>query len=174
MDFSKIDPDFRREIVRGGESYLDGQVKIATSADARASSLAGMYTAAATALTAGVVIAIFNAAGNQLGPRLPLIIGGGAAALFFLAGAICCIRSIQPVGFYLPGCEPINWLEDVDAGRKLDDCLGERAKHIQDNIAYNFDVIEKNAVLFKWGARFGIAAPFLGVLAWVIALHCAK
>jgi hypothetical protein len=42
MDFSKIESDFRREIVRGGESYLDGQVKIATSADARASSLAGM------------------------------------------------------------------------------------------------------------------------------------
>lgn len=166
MDFSKIDTDFRKEIVRGGESYLDGQVKIATSADSRASSLAAMYTAAATALTAGVVIAIFNAAGFQLHDRLPLIAGGAAAALSFLAGALCCVTAIQPAGFYLPGCEPENWQEDIDAGRKLEECLGERAKHIQGHIAENFKVIGRNARLFAWGARCGMAAPFIGLIAW--------
>jgi hypothetical protein len=169
MDFSKIDAEFRKKI---GEAYLDGQVKIATSADSRASSLAGMYTAAATALTAGVAISIFNAAGSQLEERLALIVGGGVAALFFLVGAICCIIAVQPIGFFLPGCEPENWQEDIDAGRKLDDCLGERAKHIQDAIAYNFNVIGKNARLFAFGAGFGMAAPFAGTLVWLFYAPC--
>jgi hypothetical protein len=47
MDFAKIDDTFSREIVRGGEAYLDGQLKIATSADQHASSLAGVFIAAA-------------------------------------------------------------------------------------------------------------------------------
>ena len=53
LDFSKIKSDFRKEIVREGTVYLDGQLRIATSADSRASGLAGIFTAAATALTAG-------------------------------------------------------------------------------------------------------------------------
>jgi hypothetical protein len=56
LDFAKIKADFRKEIVREGTVYLDGQLKVATSADSRASGLAGIFTAAATALTAGIVI----------------------------------------------------------------------------------------------------------------------
>jgi hypothetical protein len=66
MDLSKIEPDFSKEIIRGGEAYLDGTVKIATSADQRASSLAGMFTAATTALLAAVV-ALSNPAWNVTG-----------------------------------------------------------------------------------------------------------
>jgi hypothetical protein len=94
MDFSKIEPEFRREIVREGTMYLDGQLKIATAADARASGLAGMFTAAATALTAGVVIAIFTTAGSALAARVPLMLGGGIAAIFFLTAAVLCISRL--------------------------------------------------------------------------------
>jgi hypothetical protein len=167
MDFSKIDRPFRDEIIKGGEAYLDGLLKIATSADSRASGLAGIFTAAATALTAGVVIAIANAPGADILARLPVLAGGGTAAACFLIAAIFCVRSLQPTSFWLPGCEPTNWEEDVAAGRKLDDCLEERAKHIQDHIDQNAHVIEKNAKLFKWGTRFGIAAPFVGFVAWL-------
>jgi hypothetical protein len=174
MDLSKIKPDFRKEIVRGGEAYLDGMVKLATTADARASSLAGMYTAAATGLIAGVVIALFNLAGTNLAARLPLILGGVAAAACFLIGAILCISAIQPIDFYLPGCEPDAWKEDIDAGKDLDDCLGERAGHIQTDINSNGEVLTKSARLFKWGSRFGIAAPFVGMAIWVLAPYFAK
>src|SRR5438477_148628 len=111
MDFSKIDSDFRKEIVREGTAHLDGQLKVATAADARASGLAGMFTAAATGLTAGVVITLFNAAGAQLAERIPMILGGAAAGLCFLSGAVLCIVSLQPVGFFLPGLGPENWQE---------------------------------------------------------------
>lgn len=173
MDFSKIKSDFRKEIVREGTVYLDGQLKIATSADARASGLAGMFTAAATALTAGVVIAIFNStSGSSLAARLPMMLGGGVAALCFLAAAVLCITAIRPVSFWLPGLSPENWATDIASGRELDDCLGERAQHIQEQIAENLKTIESNAKLFKWGARFGIAAPFVGVLVWLLSSVC--
>jgi hypothetical protein len=37
MDFSRINDEFGREIIRGGEAYLDGMLRVATSADQRAS-----------------------------------------------------------------------------------------------------------------------------------------
>jgi hypothetical protein len=173
MDFSKIDKIFKDEIIKGGEAYLDGLLKIATSADSRASGLAGIFTAAATALTAGVVIAIANAPGADILARLPILAGGASAAALFLIAAMFCVRSLQPISFWLPGCEPDNWEDDVAAGRKLEDCLQERAKHIQDHIDENTRVIEKNARLFKWGTRIGIAAPFVGFVAW-LALFSRK
>jgi hypothetical protein len=172
MDFSKIQPEFRKEIVREGTVYLDGQLKIATAADARASGLAGMFIAAATALTAGVVIALFNLAGSSLPARLPMILGGATAAICFLVAAILCITAIRPVSFWLPGLEPENWASDVASGRLLEDCLGERAEHIQEQIADNLKTIERNARLFKWGARIGISAPFLGIVVWLLASVC--
>ena|ERR1700738_275247 len=130
MDFSKIDEGFAKEIVRGGEAYLDGMLRVATSADQRASSLAGMFTAAATALLAATV-ALTNPTWNLTG-RLALVLGGGVAAIMFFVGAFLCLRTTMPVQFWLPGCEPENWEADVAAGKKLQECLGERAAHIQD------------------------------------------
>jgi hypothetical protein len=170
MDFTKIDDVFSKEIVRGGEAYLDGQLRVATSADQRASGLAGMFTAAATALLAAVV-ALANPAWSIPG-RLPLILGAASAAVFFLIGALMCLRVIMPVKFWLPGCEPGNWESDVVAGKTLHACLGERSMHIQEQIAENHTVIEANARIFKWGARCGIAAPFIGFLVWGLISVC--
>ena len=91
MDFSKIDDTFSKEIVRGGEAYLDGMLKIATSADQRASGLAGMFTAAATALLAATV-ALANPAWN-----VP-----GHISLMFLLGALVCLSTVMPAKFWLP------------------------------------------------------------------------
>ena len=90
----------------------------------------------------------------------------------FLIAAVLCWLVIMPVSFWLPGCEPENWETDVIAGKKLHDCLGERAGHIQDQIAANLKIIESNAKKFRWAAAFGIAAPFVGVAAWGIASAC--
>jgi hypothetical protein len=172
LDFSKIKADFRKEIVREGTMFLDGQLKIATSADSRASGLAGIFTAAATALTAGIVITIFNAAGAPLRDKLPLMLGGAASAILFLIAAVLCIVALQPVGFWLPGLAPENWDTDVSSGRELDDCLGERAAHIQQQISGNMKTIEANARRFRWGSRLGIAAPFVGFVVWLLVLAC--
>jgi hypothetical protein len=172
MDFSKIDPDFRKEIVRGGEAYLDGQVKIATSADSRASGLSGMFIAAATALSVGVVVSMFNPTWASVAERLPFILGGSVAALCFLGGAMLCLTALRPVNFWLPGCAPEVYKSDVASGRKLDECYGERAQFIQEMIDENNTTISGNAKLFKWGARLGITAPFAGILVWGLTSAC--
>ena len=100
MDFSKIDDTFSKEIVRGGEAYLDGMLKIATSADQRASGLAGMFTAAATALLAATV-ALANPAWNVPG-HISLMLGGAASAIMFLLGALVCLSTVMPAKFWLP------------------------------------------------------------------------
>ena len=169
MDLSKIKSDFKREIIRGGEAYLDGQVQIATSADSRASNLAGVFTTAATALFAGVVIGLFDNQWNTP-DRLPLLIGGAVAGLMFLLAATQCVRAIIPTPFWLPGCEPDNWIDDVQSGKALDACLGERAQHIQKQIEKNSEIITQNAKRFEWGAKLGIAAPIVGIVFWLAML----
>jgi hypothetical protein len=166
MDFSKIDDSFSKEIVRGGEAYLEGQLRIATSADQRASSLSGIFTAAATALLAATV-ALANPAWNFAG-RPALLAGAVAAASMFLIGAFQCLRAVMPVSFWIPGCEPENWESDCAAGKQLKDCLGERAKNIQEQIDANSKVMKDNATNFLWGASFGFAAPVLGAVIWVL------
>jgi hypothetical protein len=170
MDFSKIDNEFSKEIIRSGEAYLDGQLKIATSADQRASSLAGVFIASATALIAAS-LALANPQWNVSG-RLPLIVGAASAAIMFLIGAIHCWLAIMPVSFFIPGTEPMNWDTDVVAGKKLHDCLGERADHVEEAIAVNLRIIASNARKFRNGAIFGILAPFIGVLTWALVFFC--
>jgi hypothetical protein len=170
MDFSKIDDIFSREIVRGGEAYLDGQLRIATSADQRSASLAGVFTAAATALLAATV-ALANPAWNIPG-HVALMIGATVSALMFFVGAVLCWLVLMPVKFWIPGCEPHLWESDVTAGKKLHDCLGERADHVEEQIADNLQVIERNANKFRVGAIVGILAPPVGFISWLLASVC--
>lgn len=172
MDFSKIKSEFRKEIVREGTVYLDGQLKVATSSDSRASGLAGIFTAAATGLLAGVVITIFKSSDSSIHSKIPLMLGGAVSAISFLVAAVLCIIAIQPVSFWLPGLAPENWDTDIAGGRELDECLGERAAHIQQQINENNKTIETNARRFRWGSRIGISAPFIGVMVWLLASSC--
>jgi hypothetical protein len=172
MDFSKIKSEFRREIVREGTVFLDGQLKVATAADARSAGLAAMFIAAATALTAGVVISIFNASGAALPARLPMMFGGGVAALCFITAAFLCIIALRPVKFWLPGLAPKHWSDEIASGRDLDDCLGERAKNIQEQIEENTQVIENNAKFFRRGVWIGVSAPFIGLIVWGLTSVC--
>ena len=83
--------------------------------------------------------------------------------MLFLAGAVLCLLTVMPVDFYLPGHAPKDWDKEVTSGAKFPDCLGELADHMQEYIEDNDKAINANAKKFKWGASFGIAAPFIGV-----------
>jgi hypothetical protein len=54
MDFSKIDDDFAKEIIRAAEATLSGQVSVATSSDKRASVMASVFAATGAALIVGM------------------------------------------------------------------------------------------------------------------------
>jgi hypothetical protein len=78
----------------------------------------------------------------------------------------------MPCSFWTPGCEPDNWQVEVATGANLKDALGDQSTHIQSKIETNNAVLERNANWFKWGGRFGIAAPFVGVIGWLLASAC--
>jgi len=164
MDWTATDEAMAREIVREGEAYLQGQVAIATSADQRAVVLAGIYIATGTAILVALIAAVGKAS-----PPAPIIAGGIVWALFFLAGGGLCIGTALPVDFYLPGTFPSKWYADVAEGKALTTGLGEMAQAIDEEIADNNAVIERNARRYRRGALIGLFAPVAAAAAWGLA-----
>lgn len=161
--------DLIREACRHGESMLSAQVDIATSADQRASVLAGIYAAVAT----GIIGAIVTRTG--LFQELPLAVGSILTAIAYLVGAALCIFATLPVSFWAPGNRPSEWYSDIEQNVPLEVAIGDQAAHFDDHIITNNKVIERNARLFFWGAVVGVTAPLLGIFfAGVTCLLMAK
>jgi len=120
LDFSKSSPETTKEVVRESELYLQGQLSLATSADQRAASLAGIYAAAGAAVVAGIVTLVTS---GSPGDWLPVVVAGAVSATLFLAGAALCVWATLPVGFDLPGSQPQSWQSDVTHAVSLDDSL---------------------------------------------------
>src|SRR5262245_42281151 len=98
-----------REACREGEAKLAAQVTIATSADQRATVLAGIYVAAAT----GVIGALLTKTADG---GAPLTAGAITTACSFLIGAFLCLRATMPVVFGTPGNNPSEWYSDIENG----------------------------------------------------------
>lgn len=161
MDFSKIDDDFAKEIIRAAEATLSGQVSVATSADQRASVMASVFAAAGAALIVGMATIAHQY------PTAVVASGFVAGALFLIAAALC-VKATMPVEFWLGGAEPHNWAADCAAGSPLKDSLAQQADHLQERITYNTAVIGRNARWFFWGAGIGVAAPFVGLAIFLL------
>jgi hypothetical protein len=155
------------EALRTSETYLAGTVTIAASADQRAAVVAGTFATAGAAIVAGLMgFSAAVTADNHFAPGVYL--GGFLAASLFLIGAWLCIRAAMPVEFNLPGTQPSGWAEDVKGMRELEECqhdlLNFRERLIRENLA----TIKTNARLFRIGAYCGVAAPFVGAVAWAL------
>ncbi|MCH7693245.1 MAG: hypothetical protein IID50_07360 [Proteobacteria bacterium] len=171
FDWSKANPDTIREIVREGETYLQDQLTLAISADQRASVMASVFAAAGAAIVAGLITLVSS---DRVNDFIPVFIGGAVAATLFLAGSGLCVWATLPVKFDLPGSQPKEWVEDVKAGKPLDDSLAEQAGHYQGKIEDNRKVLRQNAGRFQLGAISGIAAPFVGFLVWLFVTFYAS
>jgi hypothetical protein len=149
--------DLVREAVAEGNAKLAAQLGIATSADQRASVLAGIYIAAA----AGIIGAIAALAGKL---AILVTIGGGAAAISFVVGAFLCIFAMLPVKFWTAGNEPEEWYKDITNNTPMVEALGEQCEFVSRHIHANNRIIERNASRFLFGAIIGAVAPIIGVV----------
>jgi hypothetical protein len=173
VDWSTAKDGIVDEVLKTSETYLAGTVTIAASADQRAAVVAGTFATAGAAIVAGVIG--FSAAVTGSNPyALPVYFGGLLAALLFLMGALFCIRAAMPVGFNLPGTQPSGWEDDVVSGRTLQHCQHDLITLRENAIKENLATIRRNARRFTIGAYFGIAAPFVGAVAWTIALLLSR
>lgn len=152
-----------RQAVVEGETYLGGQLTLATSADQRAVVLGGVFTAAGTAIIVALI------AGHSVGlVSIAILLSGLVSALLFLIGAGLCVSTVMPVDIDLPGNEPDSWSVDIEQNTAILDALEEEAKNYQTKIKDNRAVIQNNAKRFKWGAIAGITAPIAGMVVFVL------
>jgi hypothetical protein len=171
IDWSAAKDGVVEEALRTSETYLLGTVTIAASADQRAAVVAGTFATAGAAIVAGLMgFSAAVTADNHFAPAIYL--GGLLAASLFLIGALLCIQAAMPVGFNLPGTQPSGWKEDVIGGKTLKDCQHDLLNFREVLIRENLDTIKNNARLFTYGSYCGVAAPFVGAAAWVIAVKC--
>ena len=158
-----------REACREGEAKLGAQVAIATSADQRATVLAGIYVAAATGVVAGLL------ATSRGG--IVLIVAAASAAAAFLIGALLCLKAPLPVIFWMPGNDPSQWYQDIEESKPEHEALGEQLVHYDKHIKENEKTLQGNASYFSWGAKLGIAAPIIGalvgLLVWCLPALCS-
>lgn len=158
-DWENKNLDLIKEMLRQGELRVAAQVQLATSADQRATVLAGIYVAAATGII-GALATQPNILTNK-----PLFVGAVVAAILFLAGSIFSIWATIPVGFWAPGNDPEQWYADIDKSVSVARALGEQSEHYNDMISDNRNIIKRNATRFRMGAICGIAAPIAGIFA---------
>jgi hypothetical protein len=163
--------ELQAHVVESAATYIDGQLRLATAADQRASSLAGVFTAAGTALIAGVIA--FSTIPAAAPPQhmihvYPVMAAGIACAAAFLVAGILCIASALPVDMYLPGSQPNSWKTYIKLARPYEECLKEESGIQQEKIDENRVIIKRNAKLFSAGALVGISGPFIGLLVWLI------
>jgi len=164
MDWSRGSPELKKQILEESNSFLSGTVAIAASADQRAAVMAGTFTAAATAIVAGLMALGATAGGiHQL---FPVYAGGVVAAAAFAVGALFCVLAMMPANFYLPGSTPAEWEDDVIANRSLEACRTDMIQIAGRRALHNRGVIAKNASRFLVGVSAGIFAPFAGLIVW--------
>jgi hypothetical protein len=159
MDWQNIPEPAVREILRQGETYLDGTLKTGIGADQRATTLMGIYGAIGVALL--VVAATLE---TRPQPDLSLI---GAivvtAFLVLLAGVICGLAG-RPIDFYVGGYEPEKIVRSSTDELWL---LRFVCEDLQRRIDINRRTLEKSAALISKSFLVAGAAIVVGIVVFV-------
>lgn len=135
IDPNQVAPANIREIIRLSELYLDGTIRFAIAADARALSLAGMFAGATTALAAGGLALLF-AQGLSL-----VTVSAAAAALTASAGLFIglwnAVRAVRPMDFNVAGNYLDRWNSEADLSGPLSVARLGQAQIYQEQINEN-------------------------------------
>lgn len=150
------------EVVREGEAMLAAQLTVATAADQRAMTFAGLLIAAATAATGGVIALML---GDK--PAWWVVLIGTLYAAAAIAAAGFAIWSAKPARFSFPGNEPALWHPDLwqvgaSGPHSKKQARVEQAVNLQSQIKKNKVILARNA---RWMRR----AVIVGFVATAIA-----
>ena len=157
--------ELSRTVLRQGELRLQAQLQVALASDQRAIVLVTLLATAAAAAI-GFSAAWFDAAPT----KAALGSGALAAGACFLAAAWVCGLAARPQKFGLVGAQPDKWWRDGVETRPLHECLRKESANYQGRIAYNRNVLKKNAETLRRGLRLAFVAPIFGFLAWASVL----
>lgn len=158
-------PEATVEIVhKQAEECLAGTVALATAADARATTLTGIFGGAAIALLAAGAT-ILAAPDHQA--FLPLLAAVCTGALLLLAAAFLCAYACRPVNFFVGGYEPKLLSKSAE---NLTWLLRYATDDVQVRIEANRQTLASSARKVNWAMWLALFA----VLASIVAFFAVK
>ena len=165
-DGGSITLDTAKEVVRLSELYLDGTLKLAIAADSRAMQIAGLSSAAATALS----IFGFNYIVHPSRIDVSLGVSAFSAGLAFYAALFYALWAAQPRDFNVGGNIYTNWSKaELEGG--LTEPLIAQAKGYDRKIRENINILSNNTGKIKRSLGFIASAPMCALLSGIIAYY---
>ena len=161
MDWSTVSQDMAEKILGQGETFLQATLTVASGLDQRSATLAGIFSASATAALAASAAIQINEPGDSA-----LVYSGLAVAAMWFFGASLCVAALWPSKYHLPGNHPRNWWPESVSQRPMVEAIGGESENYQERIDYNVNGIKRDTNYLKSGAAVGCAAPLVGLLTW--------
>lgn len=152
-----------REILRQGEIFLKGTLTVASGIDQRASTLASIFSASATAALAAAAAIHISDQPDQI-----LVLSAVAIAITWFIGAGLCVWVLLPTKYHLPGNHPQNWCHDEVRLGPLNEAIGGEAENYQEKIDFNVASLKSDGLFLRMGTVTGCLAPAVGFLVWNI------
>lgn len=167
-EIKPLGQEILKEVVREGEAMLAAQLTVATAADQRAMTFAGLLIAAATAATGGVVALVLSSE-----PNWEAALIGALYALAAITAAGLAIWSARPAEFSFPGNEPASWHPaqwhtGIGGPHDVNQAHTEQAMTLQSQIGKNKKTLARNALWMKRAVTVGFLSTALAALAIVI------
>jgi hypothetical protein len=149
-----------REIARQGEERLKALMHLGTAADLRATTLIGIFGAAAVAIGAAVLANLGS--GHLPGP---LVFAGIVTCLLLFAAAFMAAWAGAPCDFFIPGGNPEilrDWSWEEGAWRTEVEALDATAQRYEKSISDDQKILERSSRWVKRALWTAFAAPILG------------
>jgi hypothetical protein len=162
LNWVNTNPETVKLILNRADEYLSAQLSTAFAADQRATTLASVLVALATA--------VFGAATTEIADtamRAGAIISG----LVFLGAAWVASSAARPTEFYFNGAHPREWWPV--RRHNIEELLGIETENLQEAIDHNSVVLTKNAEKIIAASRLAVAAPAIGLITWTIPFYLA-
>jgi len=153
-----------REIARQGEVRLNSLLALATAADLRATTLCGIFGAAAVGTSAATLASLTVA-----DPNSSLILAGVVASLGLFIAAVVAAISGAPRNFYVGGGNPDrlrDWAWTGEGWRDIGEMLDATAMRYADIIEKNREILEAGSWRIIVSLGIGFASPCLAIIAY--------
>ena len=152
--------------MRLSELYLDGTLKLTIAADTRAMQIAGLSSAAATALS----IFGFNYIVHPSRIDFSLGVSAFGAGLAFYTALFFALWSAQPRDFNVGGNIYTRWAQAELEG-PLVDSLMSQSKDYDGKIRENINILSENMTRIKRSLKLIASAPICAITSGTIAYY---
>lgn len=159
VDWTEVDSEVVKEILREAEEYLKAQLQAAIASDQRAVRVAGTLSAGLSAILVACIAWL-----STNGWHWPVIAFMTSLMLGFGYAVALLLRSSSPITFFFAGNAPKEWFNPIDLRRPIKESMGEQAEHYSEMIVDNNTAMTRNGLLYRRALKLVIVTPILSLL----------